>query len=101
MSNRNRALGVRIDQRRAAGGRQRRLGFPVDDFELEADLLGNASAEFSAVCRGAASLGRDQPRPRDAAIAHLVAADGERLDRAPDRRVADAAGCRRRPRPAG
>ena len=39
----------------------------------------------------AAGLGRDQPRTRDAAIAHLVAADFQRLDAARDGGVAQAA----------
>ena len=58
------------------------------------DLLGDAGAEFGAVDRGAAGLGGDQARAGDAAVAHLVAADGQRLDRARDRGVADAAGRR-------
>src|SRR5262249_46951866 len=53
-----------------------------------------AGAEFGAVRRGATRLGRDQPRPCHAAIAHLVAANGECSDRTVDRRIADAAGRR-------
>ena len=41
-----------------------RLGLAIDDLELEPDLLGDAGAEFAAVGRGAAGLGRDQPRAR-------------------------------------
>src|SRR5262249_61518469 len=44
------------------------------------------------VLRRPAGLGRDQPRPRYAAVAHLVAADGKRLDRATDGGIADSAG---------
>ncbi len=85
---------ARIDQRRAAGGRQGRFGFTIDDFELETDLRGDAGAEFSTVGRRTTCLGRNQPRPGNAAISHLVAADGERSDGTVDRRIADAAGGR-------
>src|SRR5262249_11907879 len=78
----------------AAGGGRHGFGFTVDDFELEANLIGDAGAEFGAVRRGATRLGRDQPRPRHAAIAHLVAANRECSDRTVDRRIADAAGRR-------
>src|SRR5262249_20602691 len=88
-------IGVRIDQRRAAGGRQHGFGFTVDDFELEANLIGDAGAEFGAVRRSATRLGRDQPRPRHAAVAHLVAANRECCDRTVDRRIADAPGRRK------
>src|SRR5262249_59018936 len=88
------AVGVRINQRRAAGGCQHGFGFTVDDFELEANLVGDAGAEFGAVRRGTTRLGRDQPRTRHAAIAHLVAADRECCDRTVDRRIAAAAGRR-------
>ena len=37
---------------------------------------------------GAAGFRRDQPCPRDAAVADLVAADAQRVDRARDRRLA-------------
>src|SRR5262249_633248 len=78
-------------QRRAAGRRQRGLGFTVDDFKLETDLAGDAGAKFGAVGSRTACLGRDQPRPCDAAIAHLVATDRERPHCTIDRRIADAA----------
>src|SRR5262249_52623993 len=70
--------------------------FTVDDFELEANLIGDAGAEFGAVRRGTTRLGRDQPCPRHAAVAHLVAANPECCDRTVDRRIADAPG-RRQP----
>ena len=85
------AVGLRVDQRGAAGGRQPRFSLTIDDFQLEPDLLGDPSTKFRPVHRGAASLGRDQLRPRHAAVAHLVAADAERFDRPGDRGVADAA----------
>src|SRR4051812_20672078 len=47
-----------------------------------------------AIGRGAAGLGRDQPRAGDALVAHLIAADGKRRDCALDRSIADAAGRR-------
>ena len=40
----------------------------------------------------AAGLGRDQPRAGDAAVAHLGAADAQRIDRAHDRGLAQPAG---------
>ena len=88
------ALRLRIEQRRAAAGGQRRFGFAIDDLELETDLLGHARAKIDAVLGRAAGLGRDQPRPRHRAVLHLVAADGERIDGALDRGVAQAAGLR-------
>src|SRR5207244_12607478 len=53
-----------------------------------------AGLEGGAILGGAAGLGRDQARAGDAAIVHLVAANAERLDRARDGRLADAAGGR-------
>src|SRR6185436_8477807 len=46
------------------------------------------------VLGGAADFGGDQPRPRHAAVAHLVPADAQRADGAVDRGVAHAAGTR-------
>ena len=46
------------------------------------------SQEFEAVAGRAAGLGRDQARAGDAAVAHLVAADAQRVDRAQDRGLA-------------
>jgi hypothetical protein len=85
------ALGMRIDQRRAAGGGEPRLGLAVDDFQLDADLGPHAVEEVDAVGRGPAGFGGDQARPGDAAIAHLGAADAQRLDRAHDRGLAQPA----------
>src|SRR5262249_37218364 len=86
------AFGVGIEQRRAASGGELGLGLAVDDFEIEPDVLRDAGAEFATIDRGAAGLGGDQPRAGDPAVRHLVAADRERLDRARNRGVADAAG---------
>ena len=55
-------------------------------------LLGDAGAEVLAVLRRAARFGRDQPGARDALVAHLVAADGERAERALDRGFAEPPG---------
>ena len=87
-------VGLRIKERRAAGGGELGLGLAVDDLELEPDLGGDAGAKLGAVGGRAAGLGGDQPRAGDPAVRHLVAADAERVDRAGDRRVADAAGRR-------
>ena len=63
----------------------------IDDLELEAGFLGDAGAEFFAVLGGPAGFGGDQPRARDAA-ARILSRQTERVDRAHDRRLADAAG---------
>src|SRR5262245_6392541 len=81
-----------VDERRAAGGGKLGLGLAVDDLEIEPDLVRDAGAEFGSVLRRAAGLRRNEPRAGDTARLHLVAADGERRDRARDRRIADAAG---------
>ena len=47
------ALGLRIDQRRAAGRGEPRFGFAIDDLELDADLVAHA-------VRG--NRGRSRPR---------------------------------------
>src|SRR5262245_4625214 len=88
------AVGAGVDQRGAAGRRQCGLGFTVDDVELEAHLAGDAGAEFVPVDGRTTCFRRDQARPADTAVAHLVAADRERRHRTVDGRVADAAGCR-------
>ena len=54
--------------------------------------VAHALEEVEAVARRAAGFGRDQPRARDAAVAHLGAADPQRLDRAHDRGLAQPAG---------
>ena len=81
-----------VDQRRAAGGGKLGFGVAADHFQFDAELLGNASAEVLAVLGRAARFGRDQPGARDALIAHLVAADGERAERAFDRGFAQPPG---------
>jgi hypothetical protein len=86
MSNRITPRGLRIDQRRAAGGGEPGLGLAVDDLEIDADLRAHAVQEVDAVPGRSAGFGGDQARPRDAAVAHLVAADPQRLDGARDGR---------------
>ena len=54
--------------------------------------LRHALEEVEAVAGRAAGFGRDQPRAGDAAVAHLGAADAQRIDRAQDRRLAQPAG---------
>src|SRR5262249_40041598 len=63
----------------------------IDDLELEPDLFGDAGPEVVAVLGRAAGLGGDQAGAGDTAVAHLVAADAERLHGATDGGVADAA----------
>ncbi len=81
----------RVEQFGAAGRGEPRFGRGIDHLEFEPGFVGNTAAEFLAVLSRAAGLGRDQPRPRDAARLHLVAADQQRLDGARDRGVADSA----------
>ena len=86
------ALGVGVDQRRAAGRGEGGLGLAVDDLEVEPDLAQDAGVELVAVLGGAARLCRDQAGAAGAALVHLVATHAERRDGALDRRLADAAG---------
>ena len=85
------SVGLRIDKRSAAGRGQGRFGLAIDHLELEADFFDDAGTEFFAVIGGTARLGRDQAGARDLATAHLVAADGERLDCAADGRLGNPA----------
>ena len=59
---------------------------------LRSEPFAHPLEELDAVLRRAAGLGGDQPRPRDAARRHLVAADPQRVERALDRRFAEPAG---------
>src|SRR3712207_9579837 len=86
----NRTLCTGIEQRQAAGRRQMRLGAPVDQFEVEPDLVADALEESGAVRGGPARLRRDQARGRDLAILKLALADGERGDGAVHRGRAQA-----------
>ncbi len=69
------AVDRRIEQFGAAGRGEPRLGRGIDDLEFEAGFLGDAAAEFLAVLGGAAGFRGNEPRPRHAPRAHLVAAD--------------------------
>ena len=86
----------RIDQRRAADHRKRRLGLAVDHFESDAASRRPRGREtLGAFDGGAAGFGCDQPqRACRLCVFDLVAADGERGDGAFDRGLADAAGGR-------
>ena len=61
----------------------------LDALLRELELYADSAEELGAVLGAAAGFGRDQPRPRHAAAAHLVAADRQRLDRAGNRRLAE------------
>src|SRR5262249_53439177 len=67
------------------------LGFAVDDLEIEPNLTANPGAKLFPVRCRTASLGCNQTGAGRAAVAHLVAADRQRLDGAPDRRIAESA----------
>ena len=88
------SVGIRIDERRAAGRGKGRFGLPVDDFEIQPHLLGNARTELDAVFRRAARFRRDQAGAGHPAAAHLVSADRKRLHGTLDRSFADAARAR-------
>src|ERR1700674_907625 len=90
----HRAVSLRIDQWRAAGGGEARLGLAIDDFKLEAHFLRDAGTKVLAVLRRTAGFGGDQTGAGDALVLHLVAADRERGHGALDRRLAYAAGRR-------
>jgi hypothetical protein len=53
------AFRARIDQRRTSGRGQQRLGFPINDFELDADLVANPRKKFLAVAGGPAGFRRN------------------------------------------
>ena len=95
MSNRTIDFGVAIGEFAAAGGREKGLGLAVDDLELQSEPLAHFVEEISAVFGGAARFRGDQPRARDAARHHLVAADAQRLEGARDRGLAQPAGLRK------
>ncbi|CDX24681.1 hypothetical protein MPL3356_410016 [Mesorhizobium plurifarium] len=90
------ALGVALDQRAAAGNGQARLGLAVDDLELQPGLALDPVQELDTVGGRAAGLRRDQPGFPDLAVAQLLAADLQRLDRAVHGRLAEPA-ARRQP----
>ena len=71
-----------------------RLGLAVDDLELDAEPLADRGDEGRPVGGGAAGLGGDGASPGHAARRHLVAADLQGLERARDRRLAQASGLR-------
>ena len=70
------------------------LGLAVDDFELDPDPLPNRRDEGRPVGGRAAGLGGDGAGPGHAPRRHLVAAHLQRLERARDRRFAQATGQR-------
>src|ERR1019366_1941033 len=85
------AFGITVDQGAAAARRKARFGLAVDDFQLETGLVQHPGDEFVAVLGAAAGLRRDEARARDPARLHFVATDFQRLERAFDRLLADAA----------
>ena len=68
-----------------------RLGFAVDDFEIETECAVNHFHEFAGIRRGPTGFGCNQPGARDMAAAHFVVANRERVERALDRRFREAA----------
>ena len=63
--------GLRIGEGGAARDREIGLGAPVDDLELEAELLPDPVDESGAVVGEPAGFGRDEPRPRHCRAAIL------------------------------
>ena len=84
------AFGLRVGQRAAAERGQPRLRLPVDDFERQPRALVDAFDEFLAIVGRAAGFRGDQAGFGHTAPVHLVAADFQRLQRALDRRFAEA-----------
>ena len=91
MSKSSALLGSRVSEIAAAARGEARLGLAVDDLEIEPGALERPGGEFVPVRRRAAGLSRDKARARHAARLHLVAANLQRVERAFDRRLADAA----------
>ncbi|CDX57779.1 hypothetical protein MPL3365_280047 [Mesorhizobium plurifarium] len=85
------ALRVALDQRAAAGNGKASLGLAVDDLELQPGLALDAIQKLDTVGGRAAGLGGDQPGFPDLAVAQLLAADLQRLDRAVHRGLAEPA----------
>ena len=73
----------------ATGGGEPRFGLAVDDFEPQTRPLGHPLDEGGAVGGGAARLRGDQPGAADPPRRELVAADGQRIQGAQDRRFAE------------
>jgi hypothetical protein len=82
---------VRIGQRRAAKRREPRLCFAIDDFEIEPERFVHPVEELVTVCGHTTGFRRDQTRAGDAALLHLRVADGKRVERAGDCRLAELA----------
>ena len=91
----HRAVGLRIDQRRAAGGGEPRLGLAIDHFQLEAHLVarrgrGNPSP-FSAARQASVAIRRARVTPLFFILLRQIASAAMR---ALDRRFAQPAGQR-------
>ena len=71
-------------------GRLLDAGYPLTIWNRTPDktqAFANHRQKLAPVRGGSTGLRRDEARPNDAARAHLVAADPERVERARDRRV--------------
>ena len=68
-------LGLLVGELAAAGRGEKGLGLAIDDLEMHAQGVAHPLKELPAVQRRIGRPPSRQPRPRDAARAHLVAAD--------------------------
>ena len=78
---------VLVDQFATPGRRERGLGLAIDDFKVQPEPVAHVTQELGTVDGGPARLRGHQPRPRDAARAHFVAANTQRLHCTLDRRL--------------
>src|SRR5262249_47576267 len=86
----NRAISLRIDQRRAASCSEPRFRLAIDDFERKAQFVRDTTEKLHAVLGRATSFCRDQAGAGHALVLHLVAANGQRCYRARNGGVAQA-----------
>ena len=87
-------LGVLVGEIANPCGGEMRLSLAVDNFELDAEPFANHGDEVGPVGGRAAGFGGDRAGAGDPARHHLVAAYLQGLERACDRRLAQASGQR-------
>ncbi len=85
--------GLATDQRRAAGHGKPRLGFAIDDFELEPGFLSDPRQKCLAVFGSAAGFGGNQPHAADRPVRKFRRAHAQGIDGAIHRFRRQATAC--------